>query len=54
MDEFMKAVQDGDFVGAKAAFNSEMTARTAFAVQRRREEIAMSTAPMSDYTCDDE
>ena len=53
MDEFMKAVESGDFVAAKSAFSSEMSMRTAAAVQHRREEIAMTAAPMSDYTCDE-
>ncbi|AAQ17882.1 hypothetical protein Aeh1ORF220w [Aeromonas phage Aeh1] len=53
MNEFMKAVSDGDFVSAKAAFGNEMSIRTAAAVQRRREEIASSAAPMSDYNCEE-
>ncbi|AUE22757.1 hypothetical protein Ah1_00239 [Aeromonas phage Ah1] len=53
MNEFMKAVSEGDFVSAKTAFNNEMSIRTAAAVQRRREEIAATAAPMSDYSCDE-
>lgn len=49
----MKAVESGDFVAAKAAFGDEMSARTALAVQQRRNEIAAQTAPMSDYNGDE-
>ncbi|QIW87099.1 hypothetical protein AHP1_2681 [Aeromonas phage Ahp1_CNU-2021] len=48
MNEFMQAVQDGDFMAAKQAFEYEMSTRTRGAIEATRREIAANAAPFEE------
>lgn len=48
MNEFMQAVQAGDFMAAKQAFGDEMSNRTRVAIETTRREIAASAAPFEE------
>lgn len=51
MNDFMKAVSSGDYIAAKAAFNEEMSERTAMAIEAKRKAIG---ATSGQYDDDDE
>lgn len=48
MNEFMKAVSSGDYIAAKAAFNTEMQERTAIAIESKRKEIGSVSGQFDD------